>query len=38
MARVDPRNPPRKGEKVTLAPTPEQLHWFDASTGARVAG
>ncbi len=38
VARVDPRNPPRKGEKVTLAPTPEQLHWFDASTGARVAG
>ena len=36
VARVDPRNPPRKGEKVTLAPSPDQLHWFDASTGERV--
>ncbi len=36
VARVDPRNPPRRGESVTLAPTPEQLHWFDVASGARV--
>ena len=36
VARVDPSNPPRKGESVTLAPTTEQLHWFDLASGDRV--
>ncbi len=37
VARVDPRSPPRKGETVNLVPRPENLHWFDAANGARVA-
>ena len=28
--------PPRVGETVTLAETPEHLHWFDAATGKRI--
>jgi sn-glycerol 3-phosphate transport system ATP-binding protein len=28
--------PPRVGDTVTLAETPEHLHWFDASTGKRI--
>ena len=37
VARVDPKSPPAKGSSVWLAPDPEQLHWFDAATGARVS-
>jgi multiple sugar transport system ATP-binding protein len=37
VARVDPKHPPRKGDAVTLAPSPEQLHWFDIGSGARVS-
>jgi multiple sugar transport system ATP-binding protein len=37
VARVDPKNPPAKGEDVSLAPTTEHLHWFDSATGARVS-
>ncbi len=29
--------PPRVGQTVTLAETPEHLHWFDAATGKRIA-
>jgi multiple sugar transport system ATP-binding protein len=36
VARVDPKHPPRKGEKVTLAPRADHLHWFDAQSGVRV--
>ena len=28
--------PPRVGDTVTLAETPQHLHWFDASTGKRI--
>ncbi len=28
--------PPRAGDTVTLAETPQHLHWFDAATGKRV--
>ncbi|MCW2570306.1 MAG: sugar transporter ATP-binding protein [Frankiales bacterium] len=38
VARVDPKNPPEKGETIYLAPAPEHLHWFDPPTGNRVAG
>ncbi len=37
VARVDPRDPPGKGEDVVLAPNPEAVHWFDTATGARVS-
>jgi multiple sugar transport system ATP-binding protein len=38
VARVDPKRPPMKGETVSLAPTTEHLHWFDAASGQRVGG
>jgi multiple sugar transport system ATP-binding protein len=37
VARVDPKNPPAKGEEVSLAPTTDHLHWFDSATGERVS-
>ena len=37
VARVDPRNPPGKGQEVWLAPTSSDLHWFDTATGSRVS-
>ena len=36
VARVDPKQHPRKGESATFAPVPEQVHWFDAASGARL--
>ncbi len=37
VARVDPKNPPKRGETVSLAPADvEQLHWFDGDTGLRL--
>ncbi len=36
VARVDPRQPPAKGQEVSLAPTTDNLHWFDAN-GARLS-
>ena len=36
VARVDPKNPPGKGEDVALAPDPEAVHWFDTATGSRL--
>ena len=36
VARVDPKTHPRKGEKATLVPVPEQVHWFDAASGERL--
>ena len=38
VARVDPTSPPERGTSVHLQPVPDQLHWFDAATGLRVAG
>ncbi len=35
VARVDPKNPPKRGETVTLAPGGD-LHWFDGETGLRL--
>ncbi|MGB8649367.1 MAG: sn-glycerol-3-phosphate ABC transporter ATP-binding protein UgpC [Mycobacteriales bacterium] len=37
VARVDPKAPPGKGEVVSLAPTTDNLHWFDAASGRRVS-
>ncbi len=36
VARVDPKRPPEKGDKVNLAPKPDGLHWFDTNTGRRL--
>ena len=36
VARVDPKNPPAKGEDISLAPTTANLHWFDSATGNRL--
>jgi sn-glycerol 3-phosphate transport system ATP-binding protein len=30
--------PPRVGEQLMMAATPEHLHWFDSGTGKRLAG
>ncbi len=38
IARVDPKSPPQKGSRVTLAPKPDNLHWFDTTSGLRLAG
>ena len=38
VARVDPRRPPEKGDKVTIAPVSEHVHWFDTASGERLAG
>ena len=38
VARVNPKDPPAKGSRITLLPTVAQLHWFDPATGARIAG
>jgi multiple sugar transport system ATP-binding protein len=38
VARVDPKAPPEKGQTVHLAPTPELMHWFDPTSGERLAG
>ena len=37
VARVDPKNPPKKGEDVSLAPTTDHLHWFNTSSGMRIS-
>ena len=36
VARVDGRNHPNAGERVTLTPNPAHLHVFDAATGERL--
>jgi multiple sugar transport system ATP-binding protein len=35
VARVNPKNPPEKGETISLVPR-QNLHFFDSATGARV--
>jgi multiple sugar transport system ATP-binding protein len=37
-ARTDGRRPPEKGSTVHLAPKPDHVHLFDASTGIRLGG
>ena len=36
VARVNPRNPPAKGEAINLAPSQDNLHFFDTATGHRA--
>jgi len=36
VARVDPRDPPKKGEQVTVAIQPDQLHLFAPASGERL--
>ncbi|MFI0219351.1 hypothetical protein [Streptomyces lydicus] len=36
VARVDPRTPPRKGERITLRLRPDSTYFFSASTGERL--
>ena len=36
VARVDPRNSPKKGERVYVGAQPDQLHFFSATTGERL--
>ncbi|MFF7704560.1 ABC transporter ATP-binding protein [Streptomyces lydicus] len=36
VARVDPRTPPRKGERITLRLRPDSAYFFSASTGERL--
>ncbi len=36
VARVDPRHPPRKSDRVRLSVRPEEVHAFSTSTGLRL--
>ncbi|WP_077194486.1 ATP-binding cassette domain-containing protein [Streptomyces lydicus] len=36
VARVDPRTPPRKGERITLRLRPDSAYFFSAATGERL--
>jgi multiple sugar transport system ATP-binding protein len=36
VARVNPTSPPEKGATVHLAPSPDNLHFFDTATGERL--
>jgi len=36
IVRWDPKNPPKPGTKITVAPTADAIHLFDATTGARI--
>jgi len=38
VARVNPKNPPRKGERVRLSVREGELHAFSTSTGLRLPG
>ena len=37
IAKVDPRMPPRTGERLRLRPRPSELHFFSAETGRRLS-
>jgi multiple sugar transport system ATP-binding protein len=37
VARVDPKGPPARGTDVSLAPTTDNLHWFDTASGQRIS-
>jgi multiple sugar transport system ATP-binding protein len=34
--RTSPQTPVRPGDRVGLTLSPEQAHWFDAASGARL--
>jgi multiple sugar transport system ATP-binding protein len=36
IVRWDPKNPPKPGETVTVAPAPNAVHLFSATTGERI--
>ena len=36
IIRWDPKNPPKPGETVTVAPAPNAVHLFSATTGERI--
>ncbi len=36
IARIDPHDAPRKGDKVWLKPKEDAMHFFSASTGQRI--
>jgi multiple sugar transport system ATP-binding protein len=36
IVRWDPKNPPKPGDKITVAAIPTAIHLFDATTGARL--
>jgi multiple sugar transport system ATP-binding protein len=36
IARIDPHDAPRKGDKIWLKPKPEGMHYFSVSTGQRI--
>ncbi len=37
VVRVDGRNHPMRGDKITVAPTPKHVHVFDAETAQRLS-
>jgi multiple sugar transport system ATP-binding protein len=37
VVRVDGRNHPLRGDKITVAPTPKHVHVFDAKTEQRLS-
>jgi multiple sugar transport system ATP-binding protein len=38
VARVNPKNPPQKGDTVHLTPSQPDVHYFDTATGLRITG
>jgi len=36
IVRWDPKNPPKPGDKITVAAIPTAIHLFDAASGARL--
>ena len=36
IARIDPHQAPRKGEKIWLRPKGHAMHFFSASNGRRI--
>ena len=36
IVRWDPKNPPKPGSKITVAPVADSIHLFDATTGLRI--
>ena len=36
IVRWDPKNPPKPGSKITVAPVADSIHLFDATSGLRI--
>jgi multiple sugar transport system ATP-binding protein len=36
VVRVNPQGPPAKGERISVAPDPEKLHYFEPAEGRRL--